>query len=215
MKIEDLYEQIRDEKPSVLYISGKTCVGKSTFANKIRDELGYEVIELDKIVLDSVITPQDIVDEGSAFVEIYKNSEKRELIDPFVSATKQLIEAKSAQHQPIVIDGGVANVDTLAEIFDNSVDSTFIYFHPKNLDIYQRNLTDRFMLSDKKFNSGLPQGFWKFVDNKDFETFCIERVLSPALIRSIEQYARSSQEESKKRLSNFQEKFTKISVVEI
>lgn len=215
MDLDDLRKQIQTEKPQLLYISGKTCVGKSTFANKLRDALGYEIIELDKIVFDSVIAPQGLTDEKTVFVEVYKNSEKRHLIDPFVAAVKQLVATKAFQNQPIIIDGAIANVNTLAEIFDNNSTFTFAYFHPKNLDIYQRNLTSRFMLSKKNFSSGLPKRFWEFINKKDFETFCKDRILSPGLTRSIEQYARSSQKESEKRLSAFKERFNKMVVVEI
>ena len=156
-----------------------------------------------------------MIDEKSVFVEIYKNSEKRYLIDPFIAAVKQLIKTKASLDQPIVIDGAVANVGTLVEIFNDNSTFTFAYFHPKDLSAYQRNLTSRFILSNKGFNSGLPKRFWEFVDDKDFETFCKDRILGPDLARSIEQYAHSSQKESKKRLSVFKEKYSKMIVVDV
>jgi adenylate kinase family enzyme len=215
MKLDDLYKYIRDEMPQILYVSGKTCVGKSTFASKLKDNLGYEIIELDKVVFESVIKPQGLTDEKAVFVEVYKNSERRDLIDSFVAGAKRLIAAKAALRQPIVIDGAVANVDTLAEVFDSSSAFVFVYFHPKDLSAYQRNLASRFMLSNKDFGSGLPKRFWEFIDDKDFEAFCKDRILSPSLAHSIKQYARSSRKESEKRLSIFKEKFSEMIVIEI
>lgn len=214
MTPDELYAQIYVEKPEVIHVSGKTCVGKSTFANKLHDHLGYEIIELDEIVFNVVIAPQNL-DEKITFVEVYKNNQRRDLIDPFVYATKQLIAAKATENQPIVIDGAVANTGTLAEIFSDTPGFTFAYFHPKSLAAYQRNLTSRFMLTTKDFSAGLPKRFWDLIDNKAFEQFCKDKNMTPLLESSTRRYAESSQKESEKRLVAFQEKFASVITVNI
>lgn len=215
MKLEILYERIKSEMPALLYISGTSCAGKSTFAHKLRDNLGYEIIELDKIVVGSVIRPQGLVDPGAVFAEVYRNRDQRQLIDPFVAAAKQVISTKLTQNQPIAIEGALANAETLSDIFSDYPDFMFIYFHPKNLEIYRRNLTNRFMLADKDVSSGLPKHFWSLIDEKEFELFCNTRVITPGLEQSIAAFALSSQQESVGRLANFKATFDRITVVEV
>lgn len=47
MTVEELYQTIARQKLPVIYLSGKTATGKSTFGRKLRDSLGYQVIELE------------------------------------------------------------------------------------------------------------------------------------------------------------------------
>lgn len=215
MQLEDLYRKLQNEKPQLIHFSGKTCTGKSTFANRLKDELGYKIVELDSVVLESVIKPLELTDEGNVFVEVYRNDQKQEWIEPFVQATRETLSMNNKRGQPIVVDGAVANVNTLAAIFNDYPDFQFVYFHPYNLDIYSRNLTSRFMLATKDFSSGLPKRFWALVNDESFSDFCGTRILTDDLKNSIHQYAVSSREESEKRLASFRERLNDVIVINV
>jgi guanylate kinase len=215
MQLEDLYLKLKKEKPPLIYLSGKTCTGKSTFANRLEASLGYEIAELDSVVFESVIKPLGLTDERSAFAEVYRNDHKREWIEPFVKATQRIISERKNQGQPIVVDGAVANINTIAAIFQKYPDFQFVYFHPYDLDIYSRNLTSRFMLATKDYNSGLPKRFWALIDDKAFSDFCKTHILTDELRNSIHQYAVSSREESEQRLAAFREKFKQVVVINV
>jgi guanylate kinase len=212
MTTDDLYNKITIDQPKLIYISGKTCVGKSTFANKLHDTLGYEIISLDAIIIENVIRPLDITDQKNAFVEIYKKRDDRQLLDLFVSTTQNLVSIKQAHNQPTIIDGAISNIETLMELFARYPELNFIYIHPEDLNIYKRNLTNRFMLADATSRSGLPKRFWDFIDKDEFQLFCENRIITPRLAESIVKYANSSQQESEKRLATFQTKFAEILV---
>jgi hypothetical protein len=215
MQLNDLFQQLINEKPRLIYLSGKTCTGKSTFANELKNRIDYDIIDLDLIVLERVITPLKLEDEHTVFVEVYRNERKRDWVNQFIAAVKTAIEAKRAQHQPTVIDGAVANSNTLAAIFADYPDFRFIYFHPFNIDVYIRNLTNRFVMTSNDFNSGLPKQFWEVVEASEFRNFCVTRAITPGIERSIEQYAKLSQAESHARLANFRERFYQITLVNI
>lgn len=215
MNKDTIYEIIKNTKPQILYISGKTCTGKSTFSNNLHDDLGYEIIELDQVVRNDVVRKIGLADEGSVFVEVYKYNNRRDLIDPFVASVKKQLNATRNKNIPLILEGAVASTDTISEIFVDYPDFMFIYFHIESLDNYTRNLTKRFMLAGKDFKSGLPKQFWTLVDEKEFDEFCNTRVLSQSLKSSIHEYALRSQIDSKKRLSNLKSKFTNIVIVNL
>lgn len=215
MKLEDLYRQLATEIPAVIYISGKTCTGKSTFARRLQDNLGYDIVELDEVVREKVVKSLGLPDVHAVFNEVYRHENQREWVDTFMQATRGVIASKIGQKQPVVIDGAIANVNTLSSIFEGYPAFTFIYFHPLNLDTYIRNLTSRFVLATHDFSSGLPSRFWDLIDKDDFDKFVQDRKLTPSLEISIQQYARSSQAESVIRLKGFQGKFSDIIRVDI
>ncbi|MBL8159011.1 AAA family ATPase [Candidatus Saccharibacteria bacterium] len=215
MTIDEAYHLVQQKRPQLIHISGKTCTGKSTFASKLAEASGYEIIELDQVVNEHVIKPMGIRDHKTAFVEIYKDDTNRKLIDAFLTATRKLIEAKHTTGQPLIIDGAVANTTTLQALFAGYTDFLFLYFHPVHLDAYERNITSRFIQTTEDYHAGLPKRLWELVDKAEFISFCSSRELSPALESSIRQYATSSAAESKKRLTSFEAAFSDIVVAEL
>ncbi len=215
MNIEEIYERIKTNQPKLIYISGKTSTGKSTFTKRLTNDFDYKLIELDQIVLEAVIKPLKLPDEGSVFVEVYRNRDKKEWIELFVQATRDLIKKYAQNSESLIIEGAVANPNTLQEIFDGYPKLSFIYFHPKTLDNYVRNLTNRFMVTNKLDRVGLPSAFWNLIDKSEFKQFCENRILTGSLSNAIRKYALLSQEESEKRLLLFKNYFENIEVVEV
>ena len=214
MHIADAFAYVNSEQPDFIHISGKTSTGKSTFAAKFSEELGYEVIELDKIVEESVIKPLGLMPEaGAVFREIYKVREKPEWIKMFVDASQKIIKEHSASGAKIVIDGAVANIATFQELLAPFPDTKIIFLHPSSLENYERNITSRFMQTKRDYHAGLPLTFWKLVPKEDFEQFCSDRLITPTISKAIKQFAIFSKNSSERRLDDLQSNFENITVV--
>lgn len=213
MTVDQMYHIIATRKPLVVYISGKTSTGKSTFGRRLSDGLDYHVVELEAILLE--IIDDKGWDEQSTFRKVLHDTENSEEKSLFLEATDELIKNALAQGVPLVIEGAVANVEMLARILKPTRHMLFLYFHPTDLDFYVRNLTKRFLESGPDSLGGLPLTFWKLIDKEEFKEFCQTRQLSDNLEKSIHEYARKSQEESLPRLNEFRKKFGDITVVDV
>lgn len=213
MTVDEIYQTIATEKPVVIYVSGKTSTGKSTFGRRLRDELGYQVIELEAILLD--IVKSRGLDEQSTFRKVLYESGDFEEEKLFLQATDKIIADALATNKPVVIEGAVANADTLARILQPAQSRLFLYFHPSDLEVYIRNLTSRFMESGEDSYGGLPLKFWQLVDDEEFKEFCVSRELSQGLRKTIKDYALASQKESFVRLAEFRQKFGDITVIDV
>lgn len=212
MTVEEIYKDIATQKPPIIYVSGKTSTGKSTFGRRLRDHLGYQVIELEAVLLE--IVKKHGFDEQTTFRKVLYDAGEFEAKTLFTNATDHIISDALANNRPVVIEGAVANVETLQRILRPTPKLFFLYFHPNDIEIYIRNLTKRFMESGEESYGGLPLKFWQHVDDAEFKNFCKTRELTKGLKESIRQYALASQKESFVRLAEFREKFKTI-VVEI
>lgn len=214
MNIENTLEYLAQNQPETIHISGKTSTGKSTLAKELRDLFGYEIIELDQIVINEIVKDNSSVNEGMIFAEVYKNRNRLDWINQFVSSTKKRLDELHSNKIKTIIDGAIANPQILKEVLGDS-SAIIIYLHPENLENYMRNLTSRFLTATHQNNAGLPSKFWDKVPNDDFKSFLKDRHLSPAVKNAIEAYAKESQIESAKRLRTFQDNFNNILVVNI
>lgn len=200
MTFDEALKFVRESQPDILYIGGKTSTGKSTFAAQLNTEMMYEVIELDKVVQSSVIIPLQISKRGEAFNEVYKRRDKPKWIQRFIEAAdNEVTEAIKKDHR-VIIDGAVANPRTLRELLASLPGVVFLYFHPTNLEVYERNLTNRFKSATPNHASGLPTQFWDLVDKAELQRFFESGIISAPLREAISKYARQSQESSEKRI---------------
>lgn len=213
MTVDEIYKDIAKQKPLVIYVSGKTSTGKSTFGRRLRNQLSYQVIELEAVLLGIVETHG--FDEQTTFRKVLYDPGEFEAKTLFFNATDRIISEALASNYPVIIEGAVANVDTLERILRPAPNLLFLCFHPKDIEIYIRNLTKRFMESSKESYGGLPLKFWKLIDDEEFKNICKTRELTESLRASIRKYALISQNESLTRLAEFRQKFKNIIVAEI
>jgi adenylate kinase family enzyme len=211
--VNEIYQTIANEKPSVIYLSGKTSTGKSTFARKLRDSLGYRVIELEAVLLQ-IVTEKGF-DEQSTFRKVLNDPGDLEEKALFFEETDRAISAAISKDRPVVIEGSVANVDTLQRILRPAEGAFFVYFHPNDINAYLRNLTSRFLQSNEDSYAGLPLTFWQLIDRKEFKAFCETGELTEGLSGSIREFAEASRTDSLARLTNFRQKFKDIIEIEI
>lgn len=213
MTVDEIYKDIVKQKPPVIYVSGKTSTGKSTFGRRLHDQLDYQVIELEAVLLE--IVKEHGYDEQATFRKVLYDAGGFEAKTLFLNATDSIISDVLTSNRPVVIEGAVANVDTLQRILRSAPNLLFLYFHPNDIEIYIRNLTKRFMESNEKSYGGLPLKFWKLIDDEEFKNFCKTKELTKSLRESIREYALTSQNESLTRLAEFRQKFKNIIVAEI
>jgi adenylate kinase family enzyme len=213
MTVNELFAAIAQQKPPVIYISGKTSTGKSTFGRRLRDELGYQVIELEAVLMK--VIREHGLDEQSTFRAVMYDAADSPPKGHFIAATDNLISEALAEGKLLAIEGAVANADTLKRILEPAHGLRFVYFHPTDIEVYIRNLTSRFMQSGEDSYGGLPLKFWRLIDDTEFKTFCQTRELTAGLRHAIREYAAASQKESLSRLEEFRRSFDGITLVEI
>ena len=217
MNIADASQFVAATKPSLLYISGKTCTGKTTFSQKLAGRDGYAVIVLDKIVREAVTTPLGLQDKiGDVVVSVYQTADVPEWVDRFVDKTRERIAEYRAQEMPVIIEGAVSNPEVLTRIFAGYPDAQTLYFHLKETgSMYPRNLLSRFMGTSATNDNGLPNAFWDCIKPEDFAHFCKDGIVTPSLQEGIDSYCAAARGSSAKRLALFQQHLQNLQVVEI
>lgn len=214
MHKEEVLKEIEGQRPRILYISGKTCTGKTTFAREV-ERLGYSSIELDSIVNASVTRPFGIMNTSDAFITAYRDEGPRDQADAFIAAAHSEIGEKS-EESPVVIEGAVAKNRILEGIFSGSIsDFFFVYFHPVHLEAYVDRIRSRFIAGARDNTSGLPKRFWNLVQDADLKKFIDEGVVNEGIEHSFYAYAEESMKESQDRILHFKERFPNIHIVEI
>lgn len=203
-------QKIRDNNPQLIYISGKTCTGKTTLARLIKDTFDSGIVEL-----DNVVRKIDAVDESQKFVDAYRHRNNMELVTNFVRLAKSELDASLLQHPMVLFEGAIANSETLSEIVEDTERFLFVYLLPVNLDVYKARITERFLASSPDNGNGLPGSFWKHLDSSELATFYKTKKISANIDQGINAYTIGSMKEAKTRLTTFSKLFTDIVVVEI
>lgn len=213
MTTSELYKTITKTQPEVIYISGKTSTGKSTFAQRLHDELGYATVGLEEVLV--MLGKANNLDESMLFHKVFYEDGPSKEKELYFTTTDEIIERHLHSNHRLVIEGAVANSATLSRILRPAGTPRVAYFHPDNLEPYVRNLTARFMQSSETSQGGLPLKFWQHIDEDEFRTFCKTRQLTEELRSAIRRYAQESQQASLDRLHELQHIFSDVTVVSI
>jgi len=214
MTKDEILQKIKKEKPKLIYISGKTSTGKTTFSNKLQDFYKYSVIDLGSIVFKSIVK-QYFVDPTEAFITVYRDTKPKKHVSTFIRVVKN-VTLSQLKYSSVVVEGAIAKARIIKEIFIGKLgDFMFIYFHPIDHKKYTKRIQRRFMEGAINGTTNLPKSFWTFVTQVDLEQFIKTNKLTKNLKKSIDQYVTFSMKESEERLQHFQKHFSKIYVVEI
>jgi len=212
MTKNDAFQLIKDKNPPVIFLAGKTSTGKTTFSKELVSNLNYATIELDDIVMESVVKNNPTVSVADIFVNIYKGGENKEWQDIFIQATKDAIEKES---KPVIVEGALADTSAMKEIV--SEDVLIVFMHPDSIERYIERLISRFKdgMSTRglKEDTGLPKVFWNMVNQGDTDSFIETGEINSSLHKSFESYATLSQQESLKRLERFQSIFKDVVII--
>ncbi len=213
MDKETILHTISRQKPRLIYVSGKTCTGKTTFANVLQQH-GYSVVELDTVVMNSVVIPFRVA-TGDGFRTAYRDAGPTEQAQAFISAARTEITQRR-DDSSLVVEGAIDKPRILHEIFSDELgDFMFIYFHPVHLDRYIERIVARFVAGGGGQTAGLPKDFWALVSEMDLANFKHTGVMNEGITSAITHYAEKSMEESKERLRGFQDTFPDVVVTEV
>ena len=213
MTTSELYDKIAQVPPEIIYISGKTSTGKSTFARQLHDKLGYDTVGLEEVLLG--VCKANHLNENATFHKVFYEDAPCEEKELYLATTDEIIKRHLQSSNRLVIEGAVSNTGMLGRVLRPAGSLPVAYFHPEDLGPYIRNLTNRFMQANKVSRGGLPSKFWQHIDENEFKTFCKNRQLTEGLENSIRHYARESQQASFARLRKLQQLFSDITVVSI
>lgn len=198
-------------KPSpVIYISGKTCTGKTTLSRQLSKKYNYPVVELDGII-DSLDG-----DPNQLYLEAYQGDLSSKTVQRFIEDSIRALKRAVDTQGGVIFEGAIANPEILVSIVHPwKSDCEFIYLHPVNINNYTQRIISRFEKSDVTHRNGLPSLFWNKFTEQQLTTYYKERLLSEDIISSITAYAKESMQTSAERLKEFSAYFTNIDVREI
>lgn len=139
--IDGLNDLVKNTQPRLIFITGKTCTGKSTFAKSVV-ELGYEHLELDFVVRESVVNKFEESKGGKAFA-VYKGEAPKEWQDAFELAANKLIVEK-IESSKVIVDAALATPEVVNRIFSGSLSEfMFVYLHPFDRGYYHEYIMER------------------------------------------------------------------------
>jgi cytidylate kinase len=137
MNKQELFNYIKTNNIQRILISGRSAVGKSTFAKEL-ENIHYHVIRTDDILKQRVI-PELNIDFFEAF-KIYRGTAPKEWEEYFLK-----IIHEEMRYLPVAIDSSISNKELLNKIFSGENEKfDFIYLHPSDLDTYLERIKKRF-----------------------------------------------------------------------
>lgn len=213
MTSDELFQKVAIEKPTTLYLGGKTATGKSTFAQKLQAELGFGHVGLEDILMDLIAEHR--WNQQQTFLAVFRQSEPSKEKELFLRTVAETIAQCRRRYSQVVIEGALGNSRTLLQILQGVSDFTFVYFHPAKLEPYIRNLTARFKTARDTPYAGLPKTFWDFIDPIALEHYVVSEELTEDIADAIAGFAQYSQRESMQRLNEYRKLFGAILVVDV
>jgi uridine kinase len=118
-------EQIRQIKPLIILVCGKSTTGKTSFAKKISGELKYIHINLDMIIEN--LGKKANLTRQQAF-GVYKGTAPKEFIEKFIETIRDLVKKNPVT--PIIIDGALKLTDMINKMFETT--PYFLFMIPSN-----------------------------------------------------------------------------------
>ncbi|MFA5024959.1 MAG: hypothetical protein WC503_00430 [Candidatus Shapirobacteria bacterium] len=204
--IKEVKKIIGKEQPKLVFIAGKTCVGKSTFARDLKI-WEYEHLELDLVVRESVIKRFGVLNPNEAFL-VYKGIAPENWQKSFEKATHKLIEER-LKFSKVVVDAALADVGVLKRVFSKKLDNFFcVYIHPFSRDFYYKNIFNRFVNDAKNNTRSFP--IWDYVTPEVFDDYQINGNQGLMINQVVYQYADESTKLSKERFELFEKAYPKI-----
>ena len=205
--IEAVKNLLDQNNPRLIFIIGKTCTGKSTFAKSL-DEQNYKHLELDYIVLESVIKKFKLSDRDKAF-SVYKGIANSDWQNSFETAVRSLIE-EELKKSKIIVDAAFADPSVLKRVIPSEDESNFalIYFHPFDVHFYYQGILNRFMIDVKTKSRSFP--IWDRVTEEILDDFKIHGEKGTKLLSFVRKYGDESVKKSVERFEIFEKVFPEI-----
>ncbi|MDP3989124.1 MAG: hypothetical protein Q8P93_02725 [bacterium] len=209
----ELFENISVNKPKLIYISGRTCSGKTTLSHEV-EKLDYKKISLDKIVERAVMQGLNVTSSSEAFLAAYRGEGLEAYTTAFITEARKVIHGERLSGSRLVTEGAIAKDWIFKEVFSDYLDDLlFVYLLPRNIEVYAKRIEARFIDGAAAGTTGLPKDFWARVSQKDVDHFLESDELG-TLKDTFLDFAVHAAKESEERLAHLQESFPNIYVVE-
>jgi adenylate kinase family enzyme len=206
LTLEEIKDKIHRDKPRLVFITGKTCAGKSTLAKSIKD-YEYEHLELDFLVEKNVADKFKIIDRSKAFL-VYKGEAPRRWQKFFEEVAHKVILQK-IKISNVVVDAAIANTDVLKKIFSGDLsDFLFIYLHPLDVEFYYKSILSRFEDDVKNNKHSFP--IWGHINSDILNDYKKNGKSGIKIARIIHKYGDESIVGSIKRFENFKKEYPDI-----
>ncbi len=186
MKTQEYLAQLNTGRsPKVIYLYGTTAVGKSTFAEKLRKEFSYVLVDLDQMIQNEIVEKYNL-EPGDTFKRVNRGEGKEVWMEHYLRQAQQAINSAGSR---VVVECPIKHPPTVHKILDpHSGDYEFLFLFPDSKDIYLQRLTQRIMRHrDGKF--GLPKTFWSEVSESDKEAFFRDFTITAPIEGAIGEYA--------------------------
>lgn len=214
MTYNEAFLFIQEQKPQLVYLSGKTATGKTTLSAKLHEELGYHVIEMDRLIIESVIQPHGLTEGHTAFMAAHRGIGPAEYTDDFIKASRKAI-AENLLQGPVVVDGSIHDVTILQAIFKD-YDFTLFHLHPIDEQLHTERVIKRILYENTHTTAGrLPSFFWDMIQTEDRTHLEKTGELNEGFKTSLHEYVVGVMEESAERLENFQKIYPDMKIVEV
>jgi hypothetical protein len=205
-KVDEVRQIINQKQPKLIFLGGKTCTGKTTFANSLVP-IGYQQIELDPIVRKYVSDKYKLEDQSIGF-NVYKGNAPPNWQKSFEDSSHRVIKNKLKKIK-VVVDAAIADVDVLKRIFHKELEkSTLIFFHPFDEDFYVHSIFNRFDSDLKNNRQTFP--IWEFITTESVDDYTKNGESGKIINNIIKNYAKESTLKSEKRYEKFKNEFPNI-----
>lgn len=206
LSIQEAKKIIVKEQPKLVFVAGKTCVGKSTFARDLKT-WGYEHLELDLVVRESVIKKFKVLNENEAFL-VYKGIALGKWQRSFEKATYKLVRER-LKFSKVVVDAALADVGVIKRIFLGKLDNFLcVYIHPFTRNFYYINIFNRFVNDVKNNTKSFP--IWDYVTPEIYDDYLLNGENGLKIKQVICRYRDESIALSKERFHNFEKEIPNI-----
>lgn len=196
--------------PSIIYIAGKTCTGKTTLSKQLSDKYQYPIIELDTIV--------DVLgdEKDHLYIEAYQGDINSPVVRRFIDLTVKKLSEAIRNYHGVIFEGAIANPDILMDILKQwQLYYKFIYLHPTDINNYNKQILSRFIKTNATNRNGLPSKFWNKFTKPQLTKYFNDRIITNDIQKNTNLYAEDSMKESSRRLEKFSLYFNDIDVREI
>lgn len=199
LSLTSLRRRLARTLPPLIFVSGKACSGKSTFAKKL-EKYGYRHLSFDDFVYESVIKKYHVCDNGLAF-GVYRGQAPASWQKSFETEAHNLITSSLIKTK-VVVDAAIGNPQILKRIFSGKLSNfLFIYLHPFDREYYYRSMFKRFR---EDYQSQQPSCYlWDFVTPEILADYRLYRSRSQLTWDLIKNYADESIRRSTIRLTKF------------
>jgi len=166
--LEKKFKLLLNISPSLIFINGKSCCGKSTLSKKFAEH-GYRVIETDEIIRKLARKFRMKAKDAFGF-NVYRNQGNRKMINMFIREVRYHIHKNC--NKKLVIEGGLSDSTLINNVF-RDINYTFIFLNPVSTERYYKRIYKRFIADVENKSRLMPiwgKDIWELIDKHGYKS---------------------------------------------